>query len=310
MRLQDLPVVVDLPGRLGEEVSAYVEVEAGWQVVGPGGALVPALELTAAPRAGLPCVVVREGPIQAEDVRAALLGGALDVIAWPEDRARLLEAPLRINGARGHRPGPAVLRVAGCGGGVGTSTIALALGGLLAWSGRKTVVVGDEDLLRLCGLGPWPGPTVPEHMSLRPGDPEVTALARPLPGVDRLSILGGGGCAVESTAGWPVEAVVIDLRAPRHLARADVVCARPDSGLAVLEDQPGNLPVLVVGDGPLDQAAVRRRLGRPPVAWLPRSARVARAGLSGTVPSALPGSWLKALRAGLGRIQRQPGGQR
>jgi hypothetical protein len=304
MRLQDLPVVVDLPGRLGEEVGAYVEVEAGWQVVGAGGALAPALELTATPRVGRPCVVVREGTLQAEDVRAALLGGALDVIAWPQDRARLLEAPLRVHPTRRTGPGPAVLRVAGCGGGVGTSTVALALGGLLAWSGRKTVVVGDEDLLRLCGLGPWPGPSAHELGSRPAGDLEVAALARPLPGVDRLCVLGGGGAAVRSAAGWPVETVVVDLRAPCHLAGADLVCARPDSSLTVLSHQPSDLPVLVVGDGPLDQAAVRRRLGRPPVAWLPRSARVARAGLAGTVPSALPGSWLKALRTGLGRIHR------
>ncbi len=321
MRLQDLPVVVDLPGRLGEEVSAFVEIEAGWQVVGAGGALEPVLELTGAPRAGRPFVVVKEGGVGAEEVRAALLDGALDVISWPEDRARLLEAPLRIHATHRQAAGPSVLRVAGAGGGVGTSTIALAIGGLLAWSGKKTVVVGDEDLLRLCGLGPWAGPDAStasrpgsaapaagsgseELGDRRVGDPEPFALARPLPAVEGLSVLGGGGSAVRSTVGWPADAIVVDLRAPRHLAGADLLCARPDSGIAVLEAAPKDVPVIVVGDGPLDQLAVRRRLGRAPIAWLPQSARVARAGLAGTVPSGLPGSWLKILRTGLDRVWR------
>ncbi|MGH8930066.1 MAG: hypothetical protein ACRDZO_05365 [Egibacteraceae bacterium] len=307
MRLQDLPVVVDLPGRLGEEVSAFVEIEAGWQVVGAGGALgalEPVLELTGAPRVGRPFVVIKEGGVGAEEVRAALLDGALDVISWPEDRARLLEAPLRIHATHRQAAGPSVLRVAGAGGGVGTSTISLAIGGLLAWSGKKTVVVGDEDLLRLCGLGPWAGPGSEELASRGVGDPELFALARPLPAVEGLSILGGGGSAVRSTVGWPADAVVVDLRAPRHLAGVDVLCARPDSGIAILEAAPKDVPVIVVGDGPLDQLAVRRRLGRAPIAWLPRSARVARAGLAGTVPSGLPGSWLKILRTGLNRVWR------
>jgi hypothetical protein len=306
MRLQDLPVVVDLPGRLGEEVAAFVEVEAGWQVVSAPGPLTPVLELTTVPRADRPCVVVVEGPVQAEDVRQALLGGALDVIAWPEDRIRLLEAPLRVHATRRNGSGPPILRVAGCAGGVGTSTIALALGGLLAWSGRATLVVGDDDLLRLCGVGTWSGPGAPElgQLDETGAASEVTSLARPVPGIDGLTVLGGGGAAIGSVAGWPVEAVVVDLRAPRRLAGADLVCAKPDAGLGALDGQPADLPVLVMGDGPLDQTGVRRRLGRPPIAWLPTSVRVARAGVAGRVPAGLPGTWLGTLRMALGRLWR------
>ena len=159
-------MVVDLPGRLGEEVAAFVEGEAGWQVVGAGGPLAPVLELCSQPRAGQACVVVREGPVEAEAVRRALLDGALDVIAWPHDRGRLLEAPLRVHATRRTGAGPPVLRIAGCAGGVGTSTVALALGGLLAWSGRPAVVVGDEDMLRLCGLGRAP---IRSRRGRRPG---------------------------------------------------------------------------------------------------------------------------------------------
>lgn len=307
MRLQDLPVVVDLPGRLAEEVTAFIEVEAGWQVVSPSGSLAPVLELVAVAVAGRPCVVVAEGPVRAEEVRAALLAGALDVIAWPDDRARLLEAPLRIHAAPRNGSGPPMLRVAGCAGGVGTSTVALALGGLLAWSGRATLVIGDDDLLRLCGVGPWPGPGAAELGQLddTAAAAEVTSLARPIPGIDGLAVLGGGGAAVRGVAGWPVEAVVVDLRAPRRLAGADLVCARPDAGLGALEEQPADeLPVLVVGDGPLDQAGVHRRLGRPPVGWLPESLRVARAGVAGRVPAGLPGAWLGILRSALGGVWR------
>lgn len=35
-KLADLPVAVDLDGVLGDEVRAYVEGEAGWQVVAEG----------------------------------------------------------------------------------------------------------------------------------------------------------------------------------------------------------------------------------------------------------------------------------
>jgi hypothetical protein len=300
-------VVVDLPGRLGDEVAAFVEGEAGWQVVSPATGdvpLQPVLELCAAPRAGRACVVVREGPVDAEAVRGALLDGALDVIGWPHDRARLLEAPLRVHATRRAGGGPRVLRVAGCGGGVGTSTLALAIGGLLAWSGKDVVVAGQEDLLRLCGLAPWAGPDELGAGASPGAGAEVTALARPVPGVEGLSVLPGGPDAAASTAGWPVDGVVVDLRAPRHLAGADLVCARPDATLAAVEGLPGDLPVVIAGDGPLDQAAVRRRLGRAPIAWLPASARVARAGVAGRVPAGLPGTWLKALRTGMRRVGR------
>jgi hypothetical protein len=92
---------------------------------------------------------------------------------------------------------------------------------------------------------------------------------------------------------------VLDLRADGG-DRADVVCARPDAHLGAAADLPGG--VLLVGDGPLDAAQVRGALGRPPLGAVPVSARVARAGALGRVPSALPGSWLKVLRTVLTRL--------
>lgn len=304
--LRDLPVTVDLDGVLGQEVTAYVESEAGWQVVADGGPPRPVLALTDRPRTGQPCVVVVPGTPGAEQTRAALLAGALDVVGWPADRRRLLDAPLRASGTRPATATTAVLRVAGASGGAGTSTVALALGGLLAWQGRRTVVAGDEDLLRLCGLAPWQGPGAAEVAVLEATDAraEVAGLVRGVPGVPGLAALGGAGAGWAAGTGgaagaWPADAVVVDLRT-RHEG-ADVLVARPDAGLAALAGS--RVPVLVVGEGPLDARGARRVVGRAPLAWLPASARVARAGLAGRVPSGLPGRWLALLADALARLQ-------
>ncbi|HVL99925.1 MAG TPA: hypothetical protein VM324_11600 [Egibacteraceae bacterium] len=298
--LQDLPVSVDLRGALAEEVTAYVEGEAGWQVVADGGPPRPVLTLTSRARPGEPCVVVVAGTPGHDETRAALLAGALDVVGWPADRARLLDAPLRTSELRPTGRRARILRVGGASGGSGTSTVALALAGLLAWSGRRVVVVGEDDLLRLAGLAPWGGPGAADVAVLHPDEAgeEVAVLARPVPGVPGLAALGGPGAAVADAAGWPAEAVVVDLRAHGRDG-ADLLVARPDAGLRAAA---GARAVVVVGDGPLDGRAVRRVLSAPPVAWLPASARVARAGVAGRIPSALPGRWLAGLRDALVRL--------
>lgn len=296
--LQDLPVTVDLPGVLGQEVTAYVEGEAGWQVVADGGPPRPVLALTDRPLPGQPCVVVVDGVPGHDVTRAALLAGALDVIGWPMDRARLADAPLRAQTARTPEGGARILRVGGASGGAGTSTVSLALAGLLAWAGRRTLVVGDDDLLRLCGRAPWEGPGAAEVGTLDPADAvrEVAALARPVAGVERLAVLGRGGAGAASATtaarGWPADVIVWDVRSRQD--EADVLVGRPDAGLRAVSGAP--VPVVVVGEGPLDARGVGGVLGRPPLVWLPTSARVARAGLSGRVPSALPGGWLRSLR--------------
>lgn len=308
--LRDLPVAVDLPGLLGQEVTGYVEGEAGWQVVTGGGPLAPVLALAPEVRPGPPCVVVVAGSPSAEQVRDGLLHGALDVLGWPVDRERLLEAPLRARTNGRRAGGPRVMGLAGLAGGAGTSTVALALGGLLAWSGRPTVVVGDDDLLALCGIDGWRGPGAPELSELEPAaaGAELGSLVRPVPGIEGLTVLGGGTAGLRSTSGWKVGAVVADLRtvAPAGAARAgaDLVLVRPDSSLRAAIALPADVGVLVTGSGPLDRAGVRRLLGVPPVGWLPEDARVARAGVRGRVPSSLPGTWLRLLRAALSRVTR------
>lgn len=306
--LQDLPVTVELPGVLGQEVTAYVEGEAGWQVVSDGGPPHPVLALTDRPRPGPPCVVVVDGVPGHDQTRAALLAGALDVVGWPADRARLLDAPLRAQAARPTGGGARVVGVAGASGGAGTSTVCLALGGLLAWAGRRVIVVGDDDLLRLCRRAPWTGPGAAEVAALDPADArrEAAALARPVAAVERLAVLGGAKtragapCGTDGARDWPADVVVWDQGT--RPAEADVLVARPDAGLRAAAG--ATVPVVLVGQGPLDGRGVRRLLGRPPLVWLPASSRVARAGLAGRVPSALPGRWLAGLRDVLGALGR------
>lgn len=295
--MRDLPVAVALHGALREEVTAWAET-AGWQVVGLDDALRPSLVLADAPVAGRPTVVLVPGTPTGDQVRAALLAGAVDVVGWPEDRARLLELGARPLVAPAGAE-PLRVTVTGSAGGVGTSTLALATAGLLAWSGRRVVVVGDDDLLALCGRDPWRGPGAAELALLDPVGvaAEVPALVRPVGGVAGLAVLGGGGRCVDTVTWWPVDVVVLDLRA--GAAGADLVCARPDVHVAAAAELSGR--VVVMGDGPLDGPRVRAALGRVPAGRLPTSARVARAAVAGRVPSALPGSWLRELRAVLRR---------
>ncbi len=302
VRMEALPVSVELPGVLAAEVAAFVEDEAGWQVVGAGGALAPVLTIAGRPDAGPRCVVVTDGAPPAELVADALLAGALDVVAWPAERQRLLEAPLRVRGTQDPAAAPPVFRIAGVCGGAGTSTVALAVAGLVAWAGGRALVVGGDDLLALAGLDAWAGPGAVELAALAPADAaaEVAALARPVSAVDGLTVLGGGGI-VGATTGWPADVVVADLRVPGDVRGADLAVARCDGSLRVAAGS--HVPVVVVGDGPLDRAAAGRLLGRTPVGWLPHSARVARAGVAGRVPSALPGSWLAALRGVVTRVR-------
>lgn len=298
MRLDDLPVSVDLPEPLSSAVVAYVEAEGGWQVVAADGPPSPVLHLASRVDGQRPTVVVHPGRVPAEALRATLLDGAVDCIGWPDERERILQVPTRLPTAHRETVRPALLRISGTAGGVGTSTVCLAVGGLLAWGGLEALVVGADDLLGLCGLGDWTGPGAAEVVGLDPREAaaEVAGLARPVAGVPGLTVLRGAGAAVEEVAGWGCQVVVVDC-GTAHLDRAQLVCGPRDASLRRAADV--TAPVLLAERGPLTSVQARRVLGRRPAALLPTSARVARAGLAGRVPAALPGSWLDVLRKAL-----------
>lgn len=284
--IDDLPVVVALPAPLNAAVTAWVEGDLGWQVVDRSGPLRPVLALADGPCAGLPWIAVTDGPPDDEIVTAQLTAGAEDVVGWPDGRERIPLVATRVDVTRRVGPRGPRVSVAGVAGGVGTSTIALAIGGLLAWGGAAVLVVGDEALLGLAGAaGRVPSPGA--HVAVT--------------GVPGLSVLAGRGDA--AGAGWAGDVVVVD-DGTRVTSATNVVVTRPDAGLQRARDV--DRPTVVNGRSPLGPSETLRVLGHAPLAHLPWSVRVARAGLGGRVPSGLPGRWLDELGAGLRRLERRP----
>ena len=294
-----VPVLVDLPSSIAAELVPFVEATLGWHVVAPGGALRPRLALAPAPVPGTPTAVVLGGAPAPEAVRAALLDGAVDVVAWPDERDRLADVLRRASQARAVPAGaPGLLRVGGVAGGVGTSTVALALGALLAWAGRDVVVVGDARCAALAGIA-WDGPDGDDLRLLPVEDRagEVRALARPLDAAPGLRLLRGTGADLAEVDGWGAGVVVADAGAVGADGDVDVVVARADVGLLAAVPWLGDRAVVVRATGPLGPGEVAGLLGRRPDAVVPESARVAMAALRGAVPGGLPGSYVAALRA-------------
>ncbi|HSK95290.1 MAG TPA: hypothetical protein VK891_01625 [Euzebyales bacterium] len=289
---EDLPVAVALPAPLDARVTAWVERDLGWQVVDPAGPLTPVLALADHASGGLPWIAITDGPPAGEQIRRHLTSGAVDVVGWPQDRLRIPLLAARIDQRRG-AGGTATSRltVAGIAGGVGTSTVALAIGGLLAWSGAAVLVSGDADLVAMAGLRP------PADRDRDTGP--VRAAPAAVPGVPGLSVVGDGADVTASA--WSGDVVVVDA-GTTVAAETTLVVSRPDRGLR----RAGTFgrPVVVVGEQPLSARDARRLLGAAPLAHLRTSARVARAGLVGRVPAALPGAWLRELREGLTRLGR------
>jgi hypothetical protein len=282
--IDDLPVVVALPAPLHAAVTAWVEGDLGWQVVDPSGPLPPVLALADAPCARLPWIAVTDGPPDGETVTAQLTAGAEDVVGWPDGRDRIPLVATRVDVTRRVGPRGPRVSVGGVAGGVGTSTIALAIGGLLAWGGAAVLVVGGDAVLRLAGVA--------DRMSSAGAHAAV-------PGVTGLSVSAGRGDT--AGAGWAGDVVVVD-DGTRVTPATTVVVTRPDAGLR--HARAVERPTVVNGRSPLGPSEARRVLGRMPLAQLPWSVRVARAGLGGRVPSGLPGRWLDELGAGLRRLER------
>ncbi|GGI07696.1 hypothetical protein [Egicoccus halophilus] len=296
--LTALPVVLALSSSHAERVRSWVEGVLGWQpveaVVEP--LVPPRLCLTDvgddADRrdplpAGVPVVLL----VAPDDPPTTVAAHAVHLrpvatLCWPQDRDRLEDAArtaLRVPAdARGDRR---LLRVGGAAGGVGTSTVVAALAGLFGWQGHASLaVVGpgapvgavrDVAVEALAGTGLW------SQASALPGVPRTRAVRVPHRPSARVVV---GDAAVEVAV---VDAGVDD--------DVDVLVTRPDAAGLTAARRTTAAVVVVVGNGPAPRAAVQEACGARRRVHLPRSARVARAGLLGRVPAGLPGSWLRPL---------------
>ncbi len=296
-----LPVLLALAGRIAEPVRRHVEGVLGWQSVdATEGGLVPAaIRLTdvagalAAARAGagsdqatvptLLLVTATDPPAEAARSAAALPPGA--VLAWPEDRDELADRAGQLLHAARQRPvRTRMLHVGGASGGVGTSTVVLALAGLLGWSGQRALAV----------VGP--GAPVGAVRSLPPEAVAAVDLwgrASELPGVAgvrAVRLAGPGRCPVLDDPAI-ADAVVDDGVAHD----VDVLVLRPDAaGLSAAAGTTAGC-LVVVGGGPARPRDVAAACGRRLRIDLPRSVRVARAGLHQRVPGSLPGTFVARL---------------
>jgi hypothetical protein len=287
-----LPVALELAGPHADGVRRWVEGVLGWQPVDTDTSeLVPAaLRLCDVAGAGAgsarPTVLLvadDEAPSKVAEVAARARPDL--VVPWPAGRDDL---PAQVAGMLAAHAPPAgqvrVLRVGGTAGGTGTSTVALALAGLAGWSGLRTLVAVGA------------GAPVDDGL-LVPADavaaPDLWRRASVLPGVPQARVVrvADRGCLPEPAATEP-EVTVLDVGVATDV---DVLVCRADAaGLDAVSRTTAAI-VVVNGDGPASAAAVRRACGHRRHLCLPRSARVARAGLHRRVPTSLPGSWLRPL---------------
>lgn len=287
-----LPVVLDVGSVDAERIRAYVEGVLGWQAVdGDTARLVPpaltVADLAARGHGPPPHVLLvpdQADPLAAAEVALRLPADAL--LPWPAGRELLAETAAGLVASRRSGPRRTIvdLTIGGAAGGVGTTTVALAIAGIAAWSGSATLAVAAGE--------------VPATIGARL-DPDALAgtgvweRAHPQPGVANLRVVATTG---------PVGGVPVDSGAAQVVVRdvgvtddADILVVRRDAaGLAALERTPA-AAVVVIDEGPATPHACRAAAGERPCVELPRSVRVARAGLEGRVPGGLPGAWLRRL---------------
>lgn len=293
-----MPVVAQVAGPHATSIRRYLESVAGWQAVDERtAALVPprlaVVDVAGAASAGdpsLPVILVVSGDDDpAEAARAAI--GASRVVTWPLGRGGLAAAGADVGGgtASGAEAAARVIRVAGASGGVGTTTVALALGGIAAWGHTRT-------LLLTHGAVPAPGgrPVAPEDL----GGTGVWDAADPAPGVPGLRVLRLARPSVDDPVdSGPADLTIRDLGTGED---TDVLVVRRDRAGIEAVGRSRAAVVVVVDIGPAPRRVVARALDGRRVVVLPSSARVAAAGLAGAVPARLPGAWLRRLVPVLG----------
>lgn len=301
-----LPVAVDGPAHLVTQVAAFVEGRLGWQVT--DGDDLPArvrLRGVTGARGGgavddrrvLGPMIALVGPDDDPVAAAALARDADAVVAWPADHDRLATAvaqALDDDAARpGSRGGPTLV-VAGAAGGVGTTTVALALAGLAAWEGRAVLAV-------LSGAVPVPDVRTVPGTALA-GHRGWAAAVR-VPDLPDLRVIAVDRSPAHVDA--PAAAVVVVDRGvvgptSDHAAGDDVppdvlVVRRDRAGCEAVASTPAGT-VVVVDIGVRRSRDLAAAAAGRPLVTVPWSVRVARAHDAGRVPGSLPGSVVESLR--------------
>ncbi len=294
-----VPVALALGARHVGTVRRWIEGTLGWQAVdddldGPVPPSVRIVDLDGAtrlledgPRDRLPTLLLVEDdddvPLVADVARRLQPSG---VCRWPDGREALPGLVVRAIGTRIRtEPSGRTLRVGGTAGGVGTTTVVLALAGIAAWSGSRALAVVH-------------GPAGVRDATPVPPDavvaPDLWARASQLPGVPGARVVHTGRAAPpHPPEDRRIDLSVIDVGTDPEL---DVVVCRPDRAAA--DQLPATMAgaVVVVGRGLLSSDRIAELAGGRRVVHVPTSVRVARAVLRGQAPAGLPGTWLDALR--------------
>jgi hypothetical protein len=303
-----VPVALALGAGSGEAVRRWLEGTLGWQAVDddPDGPVPPALRLLdldgavrllSAPggsdpdRGGrLPAVLLvvdGDPPARvAEAARRLTLQGGLVVCRWPQDGARLPDLVARmLRAPRRDLATSRTLRIGGAAGGVGTTTVTLALAGLAAWSGARTLAVVHGQAGVRAAL-PVPADAL--------NAPDLWTRATPLLGVpDGRVVHTADRPPVDAPVDRRIEVRVLDVGID---ADADILVCRPDGAAITALRRTIAGAVVMVGEGLVSPGRLRVLAGGRTFIELPSSVRVARAVLRGHVPAGLPGTWIEKLR--------------
>lgn len=283
-----LPVRLAVDRRLADDLVPHLEGALGWQVT-TDDELPAALALVGVgappPGVGVPTVLL----VRADDPpgRAARQAREVtEVLRWPDDREHLpAVAAHLLDPSMTRATGATTVRIGGSSGGVGTTTVTLALAGLMAWAGRSVLVVASGDVAV---------PDVPAVAGAALASHRTWQAAAGVPGVDGLRVVtagAGGRAAVAAPEG------TIVLHDSGVGEDVDIlVCRRDRAGLKAATTTVAGATV-VVDAGPIPAAAwARASGGAGRQLTVPWSARVARAGVHQRVPGSLPGRWLASLR--------------
>lgn len=296
------PVSLNLEDGHHEQVRRWVEGVLGWQVVDEQiSALVPPTAHLLGPTAPVPRDTTPRILIVADTTPAELILEACHrlrphaSLVWPGQHDQLESIVARCTRqVVGTDPGLRRLRIGGVAGGVGTTTVSLAVAGLAAWRGSRTLAVVRGDV-----------PAKPAMLLTAEAvtAPDLWSRLEDVPGVPDLRVVQ---MPVSAAAASPTDPAIDLAVADQGVdLDCDVAVCRPDAAARERLSSTTAAVVVVVGTGPLRPTELREAAGGRAVLDLPWSFRVARAGLHRRVPVSMPGAWLQRLRTLLSSTDRE-----